>query len=159
MVAMHLKDQIERRKQEAWDKRIYYKAYLVARYLGDCSSFNRGSFTTESTVKECKFQNDDFTIDSTTVSYNWVEGWSSFRLKIFYKGKMVFYEISGPGLGFGEVKTYIPARWGAALNRLYKEAQEAEIKFKEEEKQKRKEFFAERETSERANWGLEPFAA
>ena len=142
-----LESKIEERKKQAEKKKIYDKAWMVAKYLGGRSYYRTECGSLEQTTYT--FENDNFLItDQYTESHGHDGSMGGRSIGIEYNGKSVYEDTSG-GL-----RSYIPGDWEKKLNGLYGKAVKIMKEKAIEEVEKNKKLEKKEEDKEKSKWGL-----
>lgn len=146
-VSPSLKIQIEKRIEEAQQKRISEKAQLIASTLGDPTIFRIEDFYGD----EYTFTNECLKVQSS--NGNWKERRGNCTIpfyyrRIYYNNSLVFHNDEG------NFCSYIPGEWEVEFNELVKqaEAKRPEVDIREADRRAREQH--EIDERERRKWGL-----
>lgn len=142
----YITQMINKRKQEAEERRIDIKAHAVACYLG---SFRRLYDRKDTIVEQYNFRDQDLIIQYESGQIFGSDDSSEFSgLEIWYLNRTVFR------YGSGGVQSYAPGIWESLLDDLYPKAsvKQAEVIVIKKQEEEQKRIVAENE--QRKKWGL-----
>lgn len=145
MYTKTLEQQIKERKQEAKDKKISYKAFLIATELGELNSYERSSYLDYTYYNDYLFKQHKLTIEYNTSRGQGSDGgYGGSSLSIYYNNKVVFHND----------ESYIPGDWEQVLDFCFIRAEAKKQNKTWAKMTKEHDHLVEEEAKLKAKWGL-----